>query len=467
MDAKFESTVPFEQTFRSSDGAADGVPEKIPAKTSLRGLDAVRAVAVVAVVALHSGSPYLTHDMPGLVLAVRDTPSPTVDFAFWSIELVVMPLFLIIAGFLAAQTLQRRDPISLVRHRGKRLLIPLAFAIVVVLPLDLYAWVLGWVTDGLVAPIKLKSLKFDGVIDRDLWGLSHLWFLQYLFQYIVLLAAGAMAIERSSLLGRMKLKPHSVATALLCIAVTVLLFRPQVVWGFQHAFAPVPSKWIYHAAFFFAGVAVAYFDPQWARMSSTARRWIGPVIAASIAAVWLGQWHLSGLADASVVADSVATDRAGFIDWSGITLAMFTAISAMTVCCFAIAMAVTNVRSIPKWCQYLAAASFWVYLVHHPLLGLIHIDLKYLLPGVSPVVKAIASLAISLSISLLMYESFVRRTRLGRWLGMTFDFAPETGSESPHSQSVSAKDQANVPTSFSIQTAFAIGSVDDRPRRAA
>ena len=37
--------------------------------------------------------------------------------------------------------------------------------------------------------------------------------------------------------------------------------------------------------------------------------------------------------------------------------------------------------------EILAAASFWIYLVHHPILGIIHIDLKWLLPDANPVLE--------------------------------------------------------------------------------
>jgi peptidoglycan/LPS O-acetylase OafA/YrhL len=431
-------------------------------------LDAVRAAAVVAVVALHAGMPYLTHPMPGLTWSVRDSASPTVDFAFWSIELVVMPLFLIIAGYLAAQTIQRRGPIGLVRNRGKRLLIPLLFGIIVVLPLGLYAWVLGWVTEGLVSPVKLRSLKFDGVIDHDLWGLRHLWFLQYLFQYIVVLAIGWAVVKRSARLRRLCLSPRicsspqTLAWMMLAIAMTVLWFRPQVVWGFQHAFAPVLSKWIYHGTFFVAGVGVAFFDPRWSRMQSIAIRWTAPAIAIGIAAVLLGQWHLTHASESLIGERQLA----GFSEF---TLAAMTATAAMTISCFAIAIAVGRVRRLSRTVEYLAAASFWVYLVHHPVLGLVHIDLKYLWPGISPVIKAVAAAAIAIGVSLLTYEGLVRRTTLGRWLGMTYQFASPSDwsvSVTSASQPPEVNEDAGLPSTISIQMPTPMPA-DEQTRRAA
>ena len=166
------------------------------------GLDAVRAAAAFGVVLLHCCVPYMRPQVPGLVWSVRDTPSWLAGQCFWTIELFIMPLFLVLAGCFAWQTLHRSGPGRLVRTRSRRLLIPLLFGVVVILPLDLYAWLLGWVSEGLIPAQKLRSLKFDSGIDRDLWGLSHLWFIQYLFLYVLALAGTFWVWRRAPLLSR-------------------------------------------------------------------------------------------------------------------------------------------------------------------------------------------------------------------------------------------------------------------------
>jgi peptidoglycan/LPS O-acetylase OafA/YrhL len=69
----------------------------------------------------------------------------------------------------------------------------------------------------------------------------------------------------------------------------------------------------------------------------------------------------------------------------------------------------------------LAAASFWIYLVHHPILGLVQLDLKWLVPGANPVAKTAAAFLIASGFSLLSYEGLVRRTALGRLLGFSWE----------------------------------------------
>ncbi len=383
------------------------------AKTNFAGFDAVRALAAFGVVLLHSGVPYLQHPMPGLAWPVRDRANVIVDFGFWWIELFIMPLFLVIAGFLAWRTLQRRGPAVLVKSRVKRLLTPLLFGILVVLPLDLYCWVLGWVAEGLVAPIKLKSLKFDGGIDRDLWGLSHLWFLQYLLLYVLAIAITMFARQRLAILKRIRLNLTAMTGIVLLAGTAALYVRPEVVWGFQHAFLPVPSKWFYSGLFFAFGAALAAHDGQLAWLRKHSQRLVFPALLFSLVAVLLGRWHLAGDEDQQL---------------AEITLAALTCGSALLLTSALIGVATRRIDRVPPGIHYLAAASFWIYLVHHPILGLVHLDLKWLVPGMNAVAKTAAAFLITSGVSLLSYEGLVRRTALGRLLGFSWE-APSTSEQ--------------------------------------
>lgn len=378
------------------------------AKHHFAGLEMVRALAALGVVLLHSGVPYLVHPMPGLVWPVRDTASPTVDFGFWSIELFIMPLFLMIAGFLAWQTLDRRGPEALLRSRARRLLVPLGFAMVFILPLDLYAWLLGWVAEGVIAPVKLRSLKLSGAIDRDLWGLSHLWFLQYLFLYVAALSGFAWLRGRSPLIQRIRFSPAAVAIGVLVIGTATLYFRPEVVWGFQHAFLPVPSKLLYSGLFFVCGVALAAHGSLRFDLQSNLGRLSITTILMMIAAVTLGQWYL----------------RDGDGRTASFTLALMTCGAALMSTITILLIAIRSKPTISPTIRYLAAASFWVYIVHHPILGLVHLDAKLLFPELNPILKTLATFAVTSGVSLLTYEGLVRRTALNGWLGFRPNVAP-------------------------------------------
>ncbi len=365
------------------------------------GFDAVRGIAALGVVLLHACVPYLQNPMPGLAWSVRDSASRPVDWLFWGIEVFIMPLFLVLAGYFAWQTLSGRGIAALVTSRARRLLVPLAFAVCAVLPLDLYVWVVGWVVEGIVEPVKLKSLKFDGGIDRDLWGLSHLWFLQYVFLYVVVAAIVARFDVFRTATQYIAKRSGIAMTLLAGTAAVTLMIAPEVVWGFQHAFLPVVSKWVYSGTFFAAGMLIANVDPSLASLENKTRTLAIASTLLLVTAVTLGRWHL----------------EYGDSDLAQAGLAIVTVLAAYAVTFFSIA-ASRKIHHLSVPLQYLAAASFWIYLVHHPILGLVHIDLKQLLPGVDPSVKMMAAFSISVGLSLLTYEGLVRRTRLGRMLGM-------------------------------------------------
>jgi peptidoglycan/LPS O-acetylase OafA/YrhL len=381
-------------------------------QTNFVGLDAVRGFAALAVVVLHALVPYLKHPMPGLVWSVKDSTSSVADGVFWSIELFVMPLFLVVAGFLTQQSWFRRGSVvGLIRTRARRLLRPLLFATIVILPIDLYIWVLGWIAEGMVSPIKLKSLKFEPSLSKDLWGLSHLWFLHYLFSYVVIFA-GCKALARRYLDRRdagsplIQINLASCISVLWLLSVVVITFRPEVIWGFQHAFAPVASKWIYNGCFFAVGISLATFDPSAVKLKSLSS--VLSVAAACILflTVPLGVWSLD---------ETSAVNRS-----SSVVLATMTASSSLLVSVMLISECLRRIRYLPRWVRYLAASSFWIYLVHHPVLALVHIDLKWLLPSMDPMFKSVIASLTAIAISLATYECFIRQTKLGKWLGMTW-----------------------------------------------
>ncbi|QDT12241.1 acyltransferase family protein [Planctomycetes bacterium K23_9] len=413
-------------------------------KLDLPGLNTVRAVAALGVVMLHAGVPYLQHPMPGLQWSVRDTTSAPVDYLFWAIEIFIMPVFLLLAGFLAWQTLARKGHIPLLRSRAKRLLVPLLFGMLVVLPIDLYIWVAGWISDGLVSPVKLKSLKFDGSIGQNIWGLSHLWFLLYLFLYVAVTAFIVQLTHKSKRLfwftNRLASSGYGLtAMVLFAVGALTLTFRPEVVWGFQHAFAPVPSKWIYSGTFFAGGMLLAVADPAMNQLKQHTARIVPLAVLFLAAAVVLGRWQL-GTEMRAAAGDVIDSPQSAENLLAAVTLALVTTMSAWLVSLSLVGIAVLTVRRNSLLMQYLAAASFWVYLVHHPLLGLTHIDLKWLLPGTSPLLKMGLAFSVSTAVSLATYEAFIRKTSLGRMLGFAWAGPSQPAVKPPLDQTI-ADDQ--------------------------
>jgi len=307
----------------------------------------------------------------------------------WAIEVMIMPLFLIMAGYLAARSMATKGPSTTFRSRLRRLGIPLLLCVMFLIPTELYVWLTGWLAEGLIEPRKLRTLKFHDGIDQHLWGLSHLWFLQYLITYVAVLA---VSWNRVSRLSRAQSKRLTWITLLATIA--VLAWQPEVVWGFQHAFLPVPAKWLYSGLCFAGGVLCWHQDPSLLRLRQVSPRWLAPSMMLWVASVAFGIWWLN---------QSYAHSATPFQSWPetivSTSLALLTTLAAASVSLTLIGVALARIKRIDRVTASLAAASFWIYLLHHPVVGLSHIALKFGLPGMNSSVKWLSAATLGLGIA--------------------------------------------------------------------
>src|SRR6185503_14338496 len=145
-------------------------------------LDALRAGGALLGVALHASIAYMRGTVPELLWVVHDPrTSALFDWLFWWLRAVQVPLFLVLSGFFAAARLSTGDVGVFLRGRWRRLLLPLAAGVVVVLPLVFGAWAWGWLITGRCTWNEIRRMRFDAGIQRNLYGPAHLWFLEDLF----------------------------------------------------------------------------------------------------------------------------------------------------------------------------------------------------------------------------------------------------------------------------------------------
>lgn len=387
---------------------------------------------------LHAGTPYAFHPMPGLVWPTHDAvPSPVVDAVFWWIECFVMPLFFVISGFFAAQLLGKLGPGDFVRHRTKRLLLPLLAGVFVILPFEIYIWALGWVGDGKFPFKNMLTLKFNEQIDANLWGTSHLWFLQYLFLYCLTLAAlqrtefgRRIAKWTGSRWSAALLQSTWKPLVLLVPCALVIWLAPRVILGFQHSFLPVPSKFLYNAVFFGVGVWMHQHRDVFADVVGNYRLYL--VLSPLTFALALPLFH-----------QHLDQELAG---WPRVALASLIGAVIWVTVLGLIGVFYHHVRSAnPPAVQYVAEASFWIYLIHHPTVGLVQVALS---PAAIPALaKFCIVTATALAFSLLTYDACVRYTRIGLFLNGT----------------QRQRTSVALPRIFHPEAEPAVGTEDERP----
>jgi peptidoglycan/LPS O-acetylase OafA/YrhL len=385
----------------------------------LHALDALRGGSLFLVVSLHAALAYTRDDVPRLLWGVRE-PSPHVGFdlfCWWAMG-VSLPVFFLIAGFFAAELARARGLRGFAANRAERIGLPFAVAMPTVLPATFLSWSAGWLVTGRCTFREVRRMKFHAPgLKADLYGRAHLWFLEYLILMLLAFAAarwvwGAAArrgwrVDRTSevfggWLDRRLASPWRPLWLALPTAVVLWVSRERVgldaALDRHNSFLPDPLRLLHHGLFFAVGV---WLNRSRGLLGRFARP--GVVYLGLSAPVFLARGWLLRLDWARPLA---APGALALVALGGM-LAWLTVFGLLGV-----ALRVFDRPS--RTLRYLADASYWVYLVHMPVVGLTQADL-YRVP-VPTFVKFAATLGLTLTIGLGSYQVLVRHRAVGRAL---------------------------------------------------
>jgi peptidoglycan/LPS O-acetylase OafA/YrhL len=378
--------------------------------------DALRGLAMFLVIGLHAALGYLSHEIPGVLWCVRDSPTlPAFDWFCWWAMGVSNPLYFAIAGFFAMLLYDARGFRGFVTNRARRVAVPFVVAVLTVLPACLYVWVFGWLVSGRCTWRQAVRLGFrDRAIRSQRWGSGHLWFLEYLIVMLLAYAVIRWWLARRAgddrgfrdKIGRLadRVIGSPWAPVLLALPTTVLLRVSRWKVGIDasldryNSFLIDPVKLLHHAIFFIAGLMLYRARHELERLVRPAPWYLAlslPVFAGR--AFLLGRDWVSPLRGAE--AWGLAALGALF-SW----LMVFGAIGAA----WSVFRRPSPVRS------YLADSSYWIYLIHMPILGLLQGDL-YMVRG-HALWKAPLVLAGTLAVGFGSYQCLVRHTAIGEAL---------------------------------------------------
>jgi glucan biosynthesis protein C len=401
------------------------------------GLITLRAWAAVLVVLLHAAVPFAVTPMPGLAWPVRHpSPSVVVEAIFWGIACAIMPVFFWISGYGAAQSLAARGPREFWRGRWQRIGVPLLIFATVLLPCEFYIWLTGWALDGQIPWVKLRSLKL-GPYHADLWGLSHLWYLEYLLLLCAALIAWDWFVERihvseahgshpvgldrsrsrrprtpaigkAGLLALWQTPLRLIVTTLAAAA--VLWWSPETLVGFQHSFFPVPAKLALVTVFFAGGV----LTHRCGRIAIS--RGHGALVSAPLVLL-----TIFPLLRMEATGDTIGID--------GVQLALGLGAYATLMTSGLWDFCAGQRREPGRMMRFVSSASYWTYLLHHPLVAACQIALR---PTGWP---ALVQFALGATATLILcwtsYAWLVKPTAIGKLLnGRARPPRPEAESES-------------------------------------
>ena len=376
----------------------------------LHGLDALRGTALLLGVVLHASMSYF----PVTIWIVPDTDnSPVASAIFFAIHLFRMTSFFLIAGLFAHMMLERRGTFGFIKDRLIRIAGPLA---------TFWTPVLAAIIAGLVWMAAIRnggSIPTDGPppppLTLETFPLTHLWFLWVLLilyvALLVLRAPFALA-DRDGGWGRFV---DRITGALIGPWTPALMAAPLAAafWlapNWMPFFGiPTPDAGLVPNPVALTAFGTAFglgflLDRRRDLLVRIERLW--PVF--TVVALGVG-------AAAMIMVGGPVPDLAPVTDpelKAPLAAVMALAVFASTFAVLSLALRFASGYSAVR--RYLADASYWVYIVHLPL---VMVGQILVVNETWPwFVKFGAVVGGTMAISLLTYELLVRHSFVGGWL---------------------------------------------------
>ena len=372
----------------------------------LHYMDNLRALAMFIGVLFHAALAYspLLHN---LWFTTGAQSSPLIDIVSFFTHLFRMPVFFLISGFFALMLIQKRGLSGFLKNRTLRIFIPF----IIFLPLLTVAIMasLGWAIDNVenLSPLLSFFKMMQDIPDTPPSPIStmHLWFLYYLFIFVILTAIlYESKFFKIALLGRIT-SPKFILTIfpLLLVPALFTVVSPH----------PAPDKWYpelwsfgFYGLFFLLGSLI--FIKQ--EVLEQFNKYKHGLLLVSIAAY--AYFY-------STLPKTISTEMIMFMmsgmkmELSHLPVAIAEAYISvyMTLYCLILGRQYLNKQN--KVLKLISDSSYWVYLIHFPLLLIIQF---YLLDvEMNMWIEFIISSFLTFGIGIFSYIILVRHTPIG-WL---------------------------------------------------
>lgn len=371
----------------------------------LHALDAVRALALILGVFFHATMSFL----PGMqIWVVADVHrSEVMGGTFFLLHIFRMSMFFFVAGFFARLSLQKRGMPGFIKDRLKRIVVPLiaGWPILIAMILAVGAWAAIRANGKLPPPPQMPDTP-------GFFPLTHLWFL-YVLVWLYALTLGlrwiVLKLDRSGALRtRVDELVQFIASsyaAPLVLAVPLLIslwFASS--WLLWFGVPPADMNLIVNAQALTAFGTAFLFG--W-----LVHRQIG------LLQVWVNRWQPNLIV--AIVLSVACLTLVGPVPI--LTPAARNATTAVYAVCYAVAIWAWTLAIVgaalrfcsnesPTW-RYVADASYWIYLIHVPLVMALQTFVsRWAWPWF---VKYPAILLVAFPIMLVTYQWLVRYTFVG------------------------------------------------------
>jgi glucan biosynthesis protein C len=372
-------------------------------------LEVLRVATTFFVLFYHASLTYLATPMRLTLWATYDGPGPVAfDYFVYWVNGFAMPVFFLASGVSAPASCASRGPRVFVTSRVRRLLRPLLFGCLTILPFTYLVWGYGLMVSGTIDLENILRWRFSPKVTHHLYGLGHFWFLEYLFLVSLFWCGGWMIRGRlfgstagagtgDDAEGWLQRRIASPWRPLWLAIPTGLIFLvdSDAMLRVDNAIIPNVFRLLHYAYFFTVGGWISKTREPRARFIPHSMLYLvlSFVVFAAMSPLLLRH---------------AATPLAGGERIAYIALA---ALFPWLTVCGALGVLMRWVQGKGPVMRYLAESSFWLYIAHLPIVALMQV---LLLPLAWPgLVKAPIVAAVAIAVSLLSYEFIVRRSLVG------------------------------------------------------
>ena len=372
----------------------------------LHALDAVRGFALLLGVAFHAALSFLPGVPPGAWFAMDNSTNQFLGDAAFVTHIFRMSLFFFIAGYFGRLLYQKLGARSFWSNRLKRILIPLVAGWVILSPIITYLWMSGLTKafGGTLPPMPAMPAGF--------FPLGHFWFLyQLLLIYVAVIAVRSLVARLDPAQKLRGLVDKAVSGSIRTMTGTFTLGLPVAAalmslpfWIYwmgiptpdMTLIPQVPASVGFSTAFIFGWLVHRSKDA----LAAIAQRWISNLGIAIVATGWLlHSMHVEPMAQ------------------PGLTKTVYALVFGVAVWGWVLGLTGAALRFLSNYSatrRYLADASYWIYLVHLPLVVALQMWLSDWSLHWS--VKYPFILVVSFAVLFASYHYLVRPTFIGQLL---------------------------------------------------
>ncbi len=376
-------------------------------------LDAVRAFALILGIVFHAS---LSFTPIYIGWAVMDVSTSDIVSAFMFISHSFrMELFFLMAGFFSHKTFHGKGGRNFIQSRWVRIGIPFVVSWFILRPLIVSGWVMG--AESLRGSVDVwgglhQGFTSLGALPKDLFVGTHLWFLYYLLiiTCMVLVLHFILGVNRRVLQGitrrvdtTVRWFAHARLGILALSTLTAFCLWFMSGWGMDTPDKSLVPLWpvlVIYGGFFVLGWLLYRQEGFLDQLSRLTWERFTLCLVAIVAATFLSTF-------------SMETGHAYYLP---LKAAFCLSYATMMWCLVTITIGLFKryLNRPNKVVRYMADASYWLYLIHLPIV--VWLQVAFAEVALHWTVKWALIAAITISVSLLIYDLCIRSTFVGAML---------------------------------------------------